>query len=256
MTNNNFSSPEATIAYYLKETSQSLRTLEANTGLNKSRLSDLKNQKGKGLLVTEAIILADALGVPRSSLVPLERSLTITSSQSEAAAKLGQAMSSAIKQNVDAFGDLLSTDAVEAWYFSTGGRLVDMPEITPHLLLFKTTNLDSKMPEVLQVGERCLAADRIGTDLARVEKYIGYLSEARPETIECYNRAASENTVQTHYRTVAFRNADVPYILVYKTVLMPVTDVTDRFIWNFSKCVSVRPATAAELADSSIPEGA
>ena len=255
MTNNDFLSPEAVASRCIRETHLSLRELQAVTGINKSRLSDLRNEKGRHLSVQEAIRISEALDLPRSVFYPAEQSLTLSAGENTAATRFSQAISSAIQQKVDVFGHLLTTEALEAWYFATGGKLVEMPSITPHLTLFRAPSNDNDLPEVIDIGDRSLTADRVGTEKQRVAAYLGYLNEACPSTIASYRAAANQTQIETYYRRVAFRSADVPFVMHYKTVLMPTTDDGVRFIWNFSKCVSARPASDEELEDPSIPEG-
>lgn len=251
--------PETKAAHLIKEASNCGSTnydeLSKSTGISRSKLSRIANGTGR-LYAAELAMLAKAFGLPVADFFGLQHALTLTGAQSAATQKLGKAMRSAIRQTVDSFGDRLSSDEVEAWYFATGGKLVEMPNIASHLTLFSVPRSDAAAPEVMRVGPLSLTADRVGTDPKDVMKYVNYLAERGDTTLMSYHETAERNSLQTFHRKVKFPHAEPePFVLLYKTVLMPVDEGGSRLIWNYSKAISARPATAEELADPSLPEG-
>jgi hypothetical protein len=252
-------SPEIVVARWIEDTRHSLRAIEASTGVSRSKLSKLGTGSAT-LTVSDLISVSSFLNRdPRSVFLKNVSLDVVDGAYKDLGSKLGAAVMETVKTRGELSRHQLSIEDVINWHDSTCGHMYRSSDISSHMVAFKPLLDINDELKVVEVGENSLAWSKLksATDgqvyPEDVERFLsGSITEpARGSLFQGYIETHLSQGRQYYDRKlIHLTNSTQATVTSYFTVLLSGFWHDDApVIWNFSKEISNRLASEAELAE-------
>ena len=243
----------------IKLSEKSLRELEAESGVSRSKLSSLG--KGGRLYADEIPRLCGALAVGLEELYGegLFSKFSVSSDnislfEDKVERLANQLMNGALSRAKERLGADVDTMDVIRWFQSTDGRLAECDQLLPYFTIFEDLSTPEEPLRAISVGEKSLPRKTLQTrEAAAVTEYAASLEEAaRLQITNTYFRASQKRSWICEPREVEvnFRTVPEPFLLSHATTALPMKDANGRkLLISFSQFMGAQKIDRrAELA--------
>jgi DNA-binding Xre family transcriptional regulator len=252
-------SPEKTVAGWIENAPQSLRMIEAATGVSRSKLSKLSGGSAT-LTVSDLASICACLGRDPRDVFQRSMSLdAVDGAYTTLGSKLGAAVMDTAEHRAKSGDQSLTIEDVIAWHDVTDGHLYRAEEIRHYMVAFKPVNDITEKLEVVDVGRKSLAWSKVQAAWDApvrpkdIEEFVAsnIAGQARGAILEGYIDTHSSQSRQYYDRKLLHMSGNGQALVTsYFTILLAGRWHDDApVIWNFSKEISTRVASGDELAE-------